>query len=318
MNLIKYIFAVTFLLMVMGEPVSAADGKCSYYKSVKQGRSVFDVGSRPAGSCAVQIVTVTLKRGGKNIASFKTDVDYLAHSAQAVDLTGDGAPELVVISRTTGGVLTEALDVYWVEGATIHRSTVPEFEGKSGYRGGDRFRLEGRLIVRTIPVYLDGDRAGSPTGGSRTLKYKFREGVVEFYVQTEQPPGALDAPPAANAPQPLQETAAAAKPEAAVAAPLAVTGVTAGEAGIEIMATGAVEKFKVMKLENPERIAIDLPGATSPLIGKKIAVNRFGISKVRVGRNKGFLRLVLDTQLKRFPKYEVKSSGGGILVEFAK
>jgi type IV pilus assembly protein PilQ len=71
-----------------------------------------------------------------------------------------------------------------------------------------------------------------------------------------------------------------------------------------------------MKLEKPERIAVDIFGADSSLVGKKIIINRFGVGTVRVGRNKGFLRVVLDTTHHTFPKYQVKPSATGILVEF--
>ena len=316
MYLGKYCLAVFFLFLVMSRPVSAADSKCSYSKSVKQGGTAFDISSRPANGCAVQIVTVTVRKGGKNIAVMKADVDYLANSAQAVDLTGDGTPELAVASRTTGGVVTESLDVYWLDGTNLRRSTVPELDEKSGYRGGDRFHLDGRLIVRTIPVYREGDTAGKPQGGTRLIKYKFKEGSETLYVQTEKTPEPSGAPAVESAPQSARKSSLETMPVLPVAAAPAITGITAGEAGIEIRGDGPIEKFKVMKLEKPERIAIDLPGATSNLIGRKITLNKFGISKVRVGRNNGFLRIVLDTTLGTFPKYEVKSSGTGILVEF--
>ena len=82
--------------------------------------------------------------------------------------------------------MTESLDVYWLDGTTLSRTTVPELVEKSRYKGGDRFRLEGRLIVRTIPVYRDGDPVGKPTGGTRTVKYDFKEGAFTLNVQSER------------------------------------------------------------------------------------------------------------------------------------
>lgn len=315
MDLVKYVVTVLFLLAAMSRPVSAAGNACSYSKSVQQGGITFDISSRPASGCAIQIVTVGVRRGGKSIAVVKADVDYLARSAQAVDLTGDGRPDLALFSRTTGGTATEALDVYRLEGTTLQRLTIPEVEHKSSYRGGDRFHLEDRLIVRTVPVYREGDPAGKPSGGTRTDKYEFKEGAFSLYVQMER---ASDAPgdytaQGAAFPAPLPIVA---KPIAPSASALAVTGITAVESGIEIKTDGPVEKYKTMKLEHPERIAIDFPGATSSLVGRKISVNKFGITTARVGRNKGFLRIVLDTKLREFPKYSVKTSGSSVLVEF--
>ncbi|MGB9081131.1 MAG: AMIN domain-containing protein [Desulfuromonadaceae bacterium] len=71
-----------------------------------------------------------------------------------------------------------------------------------------------------------------------------------------------------------------------------------------------------MKLEHPERIAIDIPDAGSSLTKRTIPINRFGVSNARVGRNKGFLRIVLDTKLRTFPPFRVSPSASGLLVEF--
>ena len=316
MNLITYYFAAFFLLLAMSRPVTAADSNCSYSKSLRQRGITFDISSRPAIGCAIQIVTVGVRRGGKKIAGMKADVDYLARSAQVVDLNGDGTPELAVFSRTTGGMATEALDVYRLDGATLQRLTVPDLDHKSGYRGGDRIRLEDRLIVRTVPVYRDGDPAGKPTGGSRSLKYEIKEGAFSHYVQTERAANTFADSSVPGAPKSAQMPPVETIPTVHAAAGLAVTGITDVESGIEILADGPVGKFKIMKLENPERIAIDFPGATSNLFGRMLTVNRFGISTVRVGSNKDFLRIVLDTTLRKFPKHVVKSSGSGVLVKF--
>lgn len=110
--------------------------------------------------------------------------------------------------------------------------------------------------------------------------------------------------------------APAAKKPPVFAAALAVNEITTTESGIEIRTNGTEVKYKTMRLEKPERIAIDIPGADSSLAGKKITINRFGISTARVGRNKGFLRIVLDTNLGTFPKHLVNSSDTGVLLVF--
>lgn len=316
MNLLSCCFTAFFFFMAMSQPASAAASASSYSKSVRQGGTVFDISSRPAGGSAVQIVTVTVRSGGRKVASVKADVDYLPRSAQAVDLTGDGRPELAVISRTSGGVAAEALDVYWLDGATLHRVEIPELDEKSGYRGGDRFHLEGRLIVRTVPLYREGDFAGKPTGGTRSLKYDFKQGAFALYVQTERAANLPDDAAVQAAPVPETAPPVAEKPSQPPPSAPAITEIAAVASGIEIRAGRAVEKFRIVRLDKPERIAVDIPDADSSLAGKKIPVNRFGISTVRVGRNKGFLRVVLDTSLKKFPQYSVKSSDAGVLIEF--
>ena len=328
MNRVNYI-AVFLLLMVMSRPVSAAGSTCSFSKSVRVPGITFDISSRAADGCGIQIVKVDVRQRGKRIAGLKADVDYLARSARTVDLNGDGKQELAVFSRTAEVTATEALDIYWLDGKTLRRAMVPEPGDKAGYKGGDRFVLKGRQIVRVIPVYRDGDPAGKPTGGTRSLKYEFRDGAITPLVQAVMAPGTANGPKAQVAVLPVQtaqpvqsvlpvQPPVAAKPAVPAPAVLAVSGVKAVKAGIEISSCGPIAKFKVMKLEKPERIAIDIPDADSPLAGRKITINRFNITKARVGRNKGFLRVALDTKLARFPKYRVSSSAGGILVEFIK
>lgn len=315
MDLLKYLFSVFFILVVMSQQVSAAASKCSYSKSVHQKGTEFDISSRPVSGCGVQVVKVSARQSGKRIASLRSDVDYLAQSAQVVDLTGDGRPELALISRASGGTITDVLDVYWLDGKTLRRSEVPELDEKSGYRGGDRFSFEGRLIVRTIPVYRFDDPAGKPSGGTRSLKYDFKEGAFSLYVQTESASNPSDDASIQSAAPAAAVISAETRSAAPAAEGLAVTEIRPGGAGIEIRANGVV-KYKTMKLEKPERIAIDIRGANSTLAGKKIAIDRYGISNVRIGQKKGFLRIVLDSTLGKFPRNVVKPSDGGVMIEF--
>ncbi len=315
MYLIKYLAAVFFLLMVMSRPSPAATDTCSFSTSVTEGGTTFDIISHPAIGCAVQIVKVSARRGGKRIASVKADVDYLARSVQAADLTGDGKPELAIISRPMEEAASEALDIYWLDGKTLRRAKVPALEENSGYRGGDRYRLDGTLIVRTIPVYRDGDPAGKPSGGTHVLKYEFGKGALTLYVQLEKAPLLSGEAGVQSAPLPTTP-AVEAKPADSSAAGVVITGVSVSDAGIEISTNSASAKYKTTGLDKPGRIVIDFPGAESSLAGKKIAINRFNITRARIGRNKGFLRVVLDTALSTFPKYEMSTSGSSILIKF--
>ena len=321
----KFIYgAVFFLLIVMSQPVFAARSTCSYNKVVQQKGTVFKISSNEASGCAVQIIKVVVLQRGKKISELKADVDYLPKSAQAVDLDGKGSPELVVISRPTAGVQTEALDVYWLDGKTLSRAMLPPPEEKKGYRGGDRYQLKGNMIVRTIPVYEDNDQAGRPTGGNRTLKYKFKEGawaLIDHVVKGADAPtvsAVQSPPPPAPAPAPAREPLVETNTAAPASAGLVIDAITTGRSGIGIRANRAVMKYKVMRLDKPERIAIDIPDAESSLVGEMVEIDEFGISIVRVGRQKGFLRVVLVSQHKKFPKHQVKSSASGLRIEFSK
>jgi hypothetical protein len=375
LNLLAILVVALFGLL-QAAPVTAAQQSCSYKKRVLQDGTTFDVSSRPAAGCAIQIVTISAVRKGEKVALFKSDVDYLAHAAQAAYLTGDGKPELIVFSKTPGSSANETLDVYFMKEHAIRRASLPELGDRTGYRGGDNFQIDGRLIVRKVPVYSESDASNKPSGGFRTVKYELKDGrLEELPVQNEALPADIpvvkvEEPKPAKAPTgkvPVEKVEASAEkaatenapaekqnapdvpvktaeepsryraisepysgrvaakkavasikePPKAVVPGTVITGIKSGEAGIDISADRKIENYKIMTLDKPERIAIDISGATSALSGKKIVVNKFGISKVRVGNNKGFLRIVLDTAQKAFPKHKILTSPNGLTVEFS-
>lgn len=320
MNCRSFVCSLIMLASVICQSAVAQAAKCSFSKNVQANGVAYNITSNSAGSCSVQVVNVTAKRSGKRIAAMKSDVDSLAYAAHAVDINGDKTPELVIINRASGQLSSETVDVYWLDGTALRKVTIPEPDDRAGYKGGDSYYLEDHLIVRTFPVYRDGDVTGKPGGGSRTLKYEFKDGHFSLYVLTEDPQQNVAANDNSVKPE-KEKTTTEVQP---VAAPpekkrtkAAVTAVNVTGNAIEITGDDVrTAKFKVMKLEKPERIAIDITGADSALVGKKIAIDKHGISKARVGRNKRFLRIVLDSRLAAFPAYEIKQTETGISVEF--
>lgn len=307
---LNLLLTAALLVFAFPMPASAAIRGCSFKKSVQKSGLNFDITSRPAIGCAVQIIEISIGHGGKIFSRYRTDVDYLAENAWAADLNGDGKPELVVASRTVGNEARGALDVYQVDGKTVRRASLPELTDPSGYRGGDRFGLDGRQIVRTVPVYRDGDLAGEPTGGSRVLIYDFNAGRISFREQLDQQPEQFQALNRSAAGQ-TSVTSEAGKLHRPLIKEIAVTGTV-----IEIMADAPIGKFRTIKLEKPERIAIDIPSASSPLAGKRIKIEKSGISRARIGLNRGFLRIVLDSTLAVFPKHSITTSDHGLKIVF--
>jgi hypothetical protein len=96
--------------------------------------------------------------------------------------------------------------------------------------------------------------------------------------------------------------------------PISVTGVSCGPNSVEITSGGAIGEFKVFTLKGPERLIIDIPGATSALHSLALPANRFGFSKARFGLFEGKLRVVLDAGAKPLPGYEVVQAATGLRV----
>lgn len=154
---------------------------------------------------------------------------------------------------------------------------------------------------------------------------KIREEAVAVHVQPltkeEEDPLGLDEPksvPAAPAPviartskiEPVvPSTTTNSSPK------VVVKGVVIGSSFIEIQVNGNVDKIKHMKLTQPDRLAIDIPG-TSSMTKKTIAVNKFGIAKTRIGITPGVVRVVLDASRSPFPEYAVDFTDNGVRINF--
>lgn len=168
------------LMLLASEPAIAAVRGCSFKKSLQKKGYVFDVSSRPADGCAIQVIKIVVSRSGKPIATFKTDVDFLAETAWTADLNGDGKPELAVASRSSKSDGRGTFDVYWLDRNVIKRAALSKNEEGAGYQGHDSFSLVGSKIIRSFPVYHDGDPDNRPSGGTRTLQYSFQDGRLEL------------------------------------------------------------------------------------------------------------------------------------------
>lgn len=121
-------------------------------------------------------------------------------------------------------------------------------------------------------------------------------------------PVPLDAAPVARKPESLLPVAADTKP--------LIRGITIGEGFIDVQADGPVQGFRTMELKRPSRLAIDIKGAKLIMTAKVVVINRFGISKARVGLNPGFVRIVLDAAKSVVPKYSIVATDNGLRIKF--
>lgn len=110
------------------------------------------------------------------------------------DLDADGTPEVVVITRSSGsGSYGEAWVVKFTHRGLLitQLDEMPAPHGQ-GYQGHDEFLRGGeRRIVRTFPIYRDGDANASPSGGTRMIVYAFRDNKLVI-AGTRDFPGAED------------------------------------------------------------------------------------------------------------------------------
>ena len=103
------------------------------------------------------------------------------------DLDSDNSPEIYIFVKTKTG--TCELVAYTAD----HNRSLAEIQlrppaedGIKGYRGGDQFKVADGRFVRTIPIYLDGDADGKPTGGQRQIHYKLLGGKGGWTLRKDQ------------------------------------------------------------------------------------------------------------------------------------
>jgi len=93
-----------------------------------------------------------------------------------------------------------------------------------------------------------------------------------------------------------------------------IRDITTGAGFIDVQAAGPIQGFRTMELKQPSRLAIDIKGAKVIMTAKVIMINRFGVSKVRVGINPGFVRIVLDSAKSVLPKYSIVTTDNGLRI----
>ena len=135
----------------------------------------------------------------------------------------------------------------------------------------------------------------------------------------EEDPLGLDEPNAMEPSAPEAVRSVSMEPVVPVAmtdtqAQAVVTGVVVGPTYIDIQTNGRIDKIKKLKLSQPARLAIDISGVTT--IRKSVAVNKFGITKVRIGKTPGTVRVVLDTTRPTFPDNSIELTESGIRINF--
>lgn len=127
-----------------------------------------------------------------------------------------------------------------------------------------------------------------------------------------RPPVVVPAlPPSVDSPQPKTTAAVVSSGSA-----LFIKAVKSGNDYIEITTSSAISTYKAIKLSNPERLAIDVPAAKSALETKTLPINKFGISKVRIGPYPDYTRVVFDSSKTDFPGYTIERSRDGLRIHF--
>lgn len=308
------ILAVTAMLSVIFcMPAQAVQDKCSFRKNIAAGGATFSVSSRPASGCNVQILDILMQRNGKKIARYRSDVDEVAYSVLAGDLNNDSVPELVVLSKTSRKPDYPTIDLYRLDGNALKKISLPPLEDNKEYGGGDEFWIDGRQLVRSFPLYGQDKQQN----GTRTLKYEMVDNKIALYVQSDAASPVVDlVSPVAPVRVETEQISQSRAGENKTGNLTTINEIVVGETGITLKTDAPVGKYRTMRLDKPERIAIDFPKGKNGLKATSFAVGKFGVTKIRIGNNKGFVRFVFDAKERKFPLHVVKPASDGLLIDF--
>ncbi|MCC3156882.1 hypothetical protein LJ737_06520 [Hymenobacter sp. 15J16-1T3B] len=158
-------------------PAAAA---VSYQKELQRGDYSFAV--QTLGSGSQRQLVWRAERLGRELASMTDNLEGTVLDAQVTNLNNDDYPELLVFVADAGSGSYGRLVGYEFLSRGRRALTLPALEGPAaaGYLGHDAFRVDGRRIIRTFPIYRPDDPNSTPSGGTRTIEYEMpkKEGLI--------------------------------------------------------------------------------------------------------------------------------------------
>lgn len=91
------------------------------------------------------------------------------------ELSGETNLTFCFVFRSIGSGAYADLQVYALDNDRIRMVALskPEPEMLDGYMGHDRYQFDAHRIIRSFPIYNEGDCNAYPSGGIRRLEYRF-------------------------------------------------------------------------------------------------------------------------------------------------
>ncbi|TGE28892.1 hypothetical protein [Hymenobacter metallicola] len=137
---------------------------------------------RSAGRLGQRQLLVRAEQDGQELTTAQDSILGEVKDAQLVKLTSGPGSELLVFVEGAGSGSYGEVRGYWFGGKDWERMSMPKLSGPAarGYQGQDKFRLQGKEVVRTFPVYGPTDANCCPSGGTRTIRYVLPEKSLTF------------------------------------------------------------------------------------------------------------------------------------------
>lgn len=166
-------------LRATAAPATAAT-PVSFRKEVNEGDHRFVL--QTTGEGVQRQLELRVEKNGKELATNTQLVEGTVSDAVATNLNDDKYPELLVFISDAGSGSYGQLIGYEFLNQGRRTLSLPELSGPAaqGYQGHDTFKVEGKQVVRSFPIYLDADPNCCPSGGQRIVHYELPVGSAAF------------------------------------------------------------------------------------------------------------------------------------------
>ncbi|MEH6397338.1 MULTISPECIES: hypothetical protein [Alteromonadales] len=190
---LSILFVIAMFVSTIGL-ISCSDNKSDSsdapktYKT-KTGKAIIISETHPAGQ-SLSTIEISTKDFEHNYPAIYQDRDPISEVFVA-DLDGNGFDEIYIITISSGsGSYGTVLGFASNKDKSLSMINFPEIlerdENFKGYMGHDTFKMEEQKLLRTFPIYNEGDTNQNPTGGTRKLVYGLYPGEAIWQLRVEK------------------------------------------------------------------------------------------------------------------------------------
>ncbi len=183
----RVVLATVALALALGSP--SAGALEAYDRTLQlQGVTV-----RVQCENAASLNALTLTPSGLEIdnSAITAEVDGFVTGAEVADLNADGSPEVYVYVHSAGSGSYGSLAAWSANRKrSLSAISLPELAedpvNGQGYMGHDKFVVAEQYLVRSFPVYKEGDSNAAPSGGTRQLQYTLEPGEAAWQLEVKK------------------------------------------------------------------------------------------------------------------------------------
>ncbi len=150
------------------------------------GKTIIIAETHPVGE-SLSTIKISTKGFKHNYSGIYENVDPVS-DVYIGDIDGNGYDEVYIITTSSGsGSYGKVLGFASNNDKSLSMIHFPDLikEDKlvTGYMGHDVFAIEGQQLIRTFPIYNEGDTNQYPTGGTRKLIYGLYPGEAMWQLK---------------------------------------------------------------------------------------------------------------------------------------